>query len=231
MSTPAQLSSKEALPNTNNSQKSLITQSDSKYQAEKNLKKSSKSDDLLQKTKPTKEDLSSNEKNPHTRLKVIDNSLKSGFILYKIWLVLMIIILFGLFGPSMINIKVDGPPQLLIYISMILFVISQYFLSLFSMLKKSLRLANYALRIITINAFCSVGVTLFFAFKVAQDQYNPPPPSDSSNTIQALFYVFFLFSLVITGTHLLFTLVGSVKVRNLLIERTVLQSKLENKED
>jgi len=179
----------------------------------------------------SKGNISNDEKTLKARLTEIDNALVKGLIPFKIWQILIIVILSILFGPNLTRTKFGGPPQLLLYSLGMIYIYLQYFMSLYAMYKKSLRVANYALRIVMINTFIGIGITLFFVYKVFERNYNREFPSDGSNTMDALFVIFLVAAAGITFTHIIFTLIGNIKVRNLLIERTNIQGKLENKED
>jgi len=167
--------------------------------------------------------------NPHLTLTEVDNRFDSNYFWYKCWLSLMTLVSGVILGSS-IKVAVSGVQHdgwknnigylVLVFFTLLAFL--QYIIELWAIFQRSLAKATIALGIIIINTPVFLGCAAYFAYSVAT--YGPT--DGDRRAMYALLVCYLVVLSVLALTHIVFTLIPSIKVRRDLINRESVRANL-----
>ncbi len=181
-----------------------------------------------QQSKPNR-NVSNLSSNKGSSLENIDHSLQNDFTFYKIWLCIHLAVFAYLLGPILVrDLPSIGSTRILILgILGASEIFLQYILMLYAISKKSLSAANIGLRLIILNAVLLVFVLAFFAYITITDSVI----SQIAEYFHELKLIILGIVSVMTFAHIVFTLLGGMKVKSLLVSRENIQRRGQNKNE
>ncbi len=172
------------------------------------------------------------DQNQNENLKQIDQNFDDSHFSFRCWLYALILVSFGGFTHNLclklttiedLTFEIGARYGYFIFFTLLFL---QNIVQKLAMFQKDLKKANFAFPLIILNTFASVLHTLFLGYKTIQCYESYPNSARWIASHYEEMTIFLGFSFVFTATHIFFTLLPAIKVRNDLVYRQAVQDIL-----